>query len=725
MAGSTSFLGVSAGGLAEESTSAQARAFWKQASEAVQDFGGKAVAQLPKQGLFASRFEEVTPMVEAARQLSTAFGGYRPALAATVIRQPKVSVGRLVAAMLFPSLVGSLGASWEVYEKLYETLYGQSFTDLLRTARELGARPSPEGLVLVGATPELRAYLGRHLQTSAPVRVAGVSAPVDVVSLGGGPADTRGDETKGAGDARGLGATRRGVGGGGSRGGDGGGRGRSGSGSGPPSPPPRDRFLEGLFVDRVRLGDVVTLQARIALQASKSGRSAKLRAFESSTIGLTLHSPGFDLVEDTERLGDSRMIDIPREGDSDWVRFRLRAVKEGDHTVILTGYARGGYVGELRMPVSIEKETETGAGRTYRDAVEDRPEASGELTLQIKKTRELYTFQLIEGDDFGTPEDLPLRTTPTAAIEALIEKLNLFARGGHGHSGDYVRNALADQGFQLWDAFVPQPLKTVLWQRLPNIKCLYIRSNDDLVPWELLHPTDPENPEKSRGFLAEQFPIAHRPFGPPRTDRLRISDACYVLPHGAPQSAAEEIGAVREQIERSGGTTMGTFAAYRELNDVLEAGAFGLLHFACHNQNLGGDASTIQIALDGGPLEPSRLSRMKGRFAERAPLIFLNACRTTAERPLYVKPFGWATHFMHAGAGAFVGTSWEVRDTSAQRFAKTFYDQALGSGNGGLTLGDAFHAARTAIAKDTSDPTWLAYTLYGNLRATISTEASS
>jgi CHAT domain-containing protein len=71
---------------------------------------------------------------------------------------------------------------------------------------------------------------------------------------------------------------------------------------------------------------------------------------------------------------------------------------------------------------------------------------------------------------------------------------------------------------------------------------------------------------------------------------------------------------------------------------------------------------------------------------------------------------GWAKSFLTAGAGAFIGSLWEVRDSSAGHFAEEFYRSLLG----GVPLGYAMKQARTAIQNEPGDPTWLAYTLYGN-----------
>ena len=95
--------------------------------------------------------------------------------------------------------------------------------------------------------------------------------------------------------------------------------------------------------------------------------------------------------------------------------------------------------------------------------------------------------------------------------------------------------------------------------------------------------------------------------------------------------------------------------------------------------------------------------------------MFLNACRTDGQAPLYTTVEGWAASFLRAGAGAFIGSLWEVVDTSASTYAQEFYQAAIG----GDTLGEAARRARDAIRDNPGDPTWLAYTFYGDPAATV------
>ena len=116
----------------------------------------------------------------------------------------------------------------------------------------------------------------------------------------------------------------------------------------------------------------------------------------------------------------------------------------------------------------------------------------------------------------------------------------------------------------------------------------------------------------------------------------------------------------------------------------------------------------------GRQFEAVFLEARAGRFA--APSAFLNVYRTDGHAPLYARVEGWAASFLKAGAGAFIGSLWEVVDTSASTYAQELYRAALGD----PTLGQSARQAGDAIRDNPGDPTWLAYTLYGDPAATVS-----
>ena len=134
------------------------------------------------------------------------------------------------------------------------------------------------------------------------------------------------------------------------------------------------------------------------------------------------------------------------------------------------------------------------------------------------------------------------------------------------------------------------------------------------------------------------------------------------------------LAAAPAEIAALDGLLRGQGLAARHIGDLpslLQAfrrGDVGLLHFSCHNAFARGAPNASRILLGNQPFEPVFLEQHAGRFA--APLVFLNACRTDGQAPLYTTVEGWASSFLRAGAGAFIGSLWEVSDTSASTYAQ-------------------------------------------------------
>jgi CHAT domain len=274
-----------------------------------------------------------------------------------------------------------------------------------------------------------------------------------------------------------------------------------------------------------------------------------------------------------------------------------------------------------------------------------------------------------------------------------------------------VRNRIRSLGAQLWADVVPESIRRQFWDQAGRIKLFTVASDMDTVPWELLYPIDGDN---DNGFLVEQFPVVRRVFGQGRARHLPLKSAGFVVSPRSPANAMEEVDAVRARL--------GTHIEHDTVSTQLES-VIGLLkappsvlHFACHNKF--SDRAGSVISLGGGPLSPSDLApaKLSRSMAAVSPLVFINACRTAGEIPGLIQMMGWARQFMGAGAGAFVGSLWAIRSSSGLSFADAFYRAFVVDGQ---PLGAASHQARQAIAEDEGDPTWLAYTIYGNPAATI------
>ena len=484
-------------------------------------------------------------------------------------------------------------------------------------------------------------------------------------------------------------------------------------------PVPEQRFLQGRFPERVRLGEEVSLLVRLGLRPGER-LEAGLRPVRVPEAGLEIvlllvDSPGFTL-----RSPERTVVHVSPRQDSNWASFELQATREGVHTVQVEAFAGGTGLGGLPIQVSVDATTQTGPSMERSSPATEPAADPGEVSLLLSydADQHVYRYRLVDSGGYYSEEAASdrLLQPPGQAIEQLVTQLNALARGREAWGAATTKDWLKGQGIALWNSFIPQALQREFWQRQDQITQMTIISQGDPVPWELLYPFAPGG--RDAGFLVDQFPVVRRRYGPRPPGRLELGVADLVL------SRDHSLTAAPAELAALGGLLRDRGIAVRHIDDLpslllaFRRGDVGLLHFSCHNAFTHDTPNASRILLRDQSFEPVFLEQHAGRFA--APLVFLNACRTDGQAPLYTTVEGWASSFLRAGAGAFIGSLWEVSDISASMYAQAFYQAALG----GHTLGESARRAREAIRDNPGDPTWLAYALYGDPAATISTRAA-
>jgi len=342
----------------------------------------------------------------------------------------------------------------------------------------------------------------------------------------------------------------------------------------------------------------------------------------------------------------------------------------------------------------------------------------GEVTLQVNRESDVYSFQLTGASWYQRVLTQSLAADPTQVVERILSDLRAIARGESGFtSSRAVREHIRNLGTKLWSDIVPDAVRRQFWEQAQNISSFVIMSNLDTVPWELLHPVDQGRPDL--GFLAEHVPVVRRVYERTSAYDLPLPSSAYVIPPKSPSDAHTEVRDIRTVIgDRV--TDLGIVTRLDTLQELFSVPP-GLLHFSCHNRFSPETGSVVWM--DGGPVRPDDLEQCKRRLTMAAanPLIFFNACRTAGEIYGFTQMSGWASQFMAAGAGAFIGTLWPVRSATAREFATSFYKSIVRKG---VTLGEASLQARRAVSEDLEDPTWLAYTVYGSPAAKINSRTS-
>jgi hypothetical protein len=472
------------------------------------------------------------------------------------------------------------------------------------------------------------------------------------------------------------------------------------------------RYLSADFPARVPAGDVASLIVRIRLDPAQGGRVAPLKALNVPPQGMPLNivaqpSPG---LVPLDRL--DRQVVLPYDGDSEPVRFFFEARTLGLHRVNITVWAGGTFAGELTAEVSAEARVAATPRGAYTASLGRLEPTPGEATLQVRRAAGGYMFQLMTPHNLYPPVTESLAGDPAGAVERTIATLQSLASGRSGYSGPAAGLWLREAGVSLWNQMVPQVIKEQFWEQRSRIRSFNIATDQDIVPWELLYPLSPTEDE---GFLVEQFPVMRRVYGQQRVAAISLRPAAFVLARDAPAEAHAEVSVINQRLRAALGTGNGTLVdGVQSLLELINSGEAGLLHFACHNRfDVSGGGSSVAMA--DGDFTPMMLtSAATGHTLATGPLVFLNACRSAGAVYEYTRSMGWASGFMAAGAGAFVGTLWAVPSQPAREFAEAFYAACLD----GAPLGQAVKIARAAIRRP-GDPTWLAYTAYGDPDATV------
>lgn len=274
-----------------------------------------------------------------------------------------------------------------------------------------------------------------------------------------------------------------------------------------------------------------------------------------------------------------------------------------------------------------------------------------------------------------------------------------------------VRDWLVGRGALLSEELLPNKLRHLLWNLRASVHTVLIVSDEVWIPWELLRFQNPTSPE-SGFFLVEAFGVTRWLLGVTPTLELPLRRIALVAPRdsGLPNVVAE-----REWIKALHGPNREVIdipALFAEVHEALASGKFEGFHFAGHGIDLGGGRRRWSILLeDSEQLDYEHLYGPAKQLGKGRPLIFLNACHSGRGVTSLTGMGGLASGFLRAGAGAFIGSYWELKDSQARLFAEDLYKNLLS----GMEVGEAARNARLALRdRFPQDHGWLAYTVFAH-----------
>ncbi|CAN7767980.1 caspase family protein [Mesorhizobium sp. LjNodule214] len=541
--------------------------------------------------------------------------------------------------------------------------------------------------------------------------------------------------------------------------------------------------------DEIIAGETVTVS--IALTEEQLSPEVKVKAAPGSSvtadgalamampagadawpIDIDLFATGFDLTDGGKW---SRQTTLYRQGDSDFVRFNLKArpiARDSKPSQFIARiYTAGRFLGSASRPVTIKRSqpaapsveatadtapamllVSTLPQSAVTGSVELGPTRTGDVpdldvTVLYDDPSGLGAGQIIihsphlagpVTDTFSTPPEMAAWLD--SEYHRLLQ-LGLSLRGATSLQQPAASSdpdaqkrfvTLAAEGFgdTLYRNYVPKAFKDVYWSLRDNSKLhsIQITSNSPTLPWELIRPQR-EGDASRDGFLGMSYRLAR--WAPRSTssqvdnplDRMAFTGVAAIAP-----SYVDKQSLRFQQVEIA---ALSKLAGYRRFDgDFVSFGKLvgevstGFIHFSGHgevNQPSSG-RPVFAIDLVDQALDPDTWRALvAGAHGKGNPFYFFNACDTGRSQMLGGFVQGWGPAVLAGGASGFIGGMWPLTDRAAADFSTDFYSGITGRlEHGPVYLAEVLATVRKRFY-ETGDPTYLAYTFYGNANLQVVT----
>jgi hypothetical protein len=485
------------------------------------------------------------------------------------------------------------------------------------------------------------------------------------------------------------------------------------------------RALEAEFPDRVRVDTVAWLLVYITSSAP-TGHGLGFQAAAGETIDVVVQPRARFALD-----GDDRgTLAVPASGESLPLQFKLKATDTGVGAIRVLAFMRGQPLGAI----SFEPVVEPAEAPHARSVTVTAPRASTALEASSPQLPDLTMFveEWQAGGDrqyrillsaldpalglnLSTYGPFSLRLDPGQFFADLFKEIDELPLDTPAQR-DAADRKVAAKGAYLSDELLPDELRQILWEVRDQVQSVIVQSEEPWIPWELCKLVGRDGDRVVEGpFLCEAFTITRWLPGVGFKRPLRLANLALVVPEdsGLPLALAERDYVM--SLKGAGREVTPVTATYASVQDAFAAGSYDGWHFTGHGAARDDNTDRSAILLAGGDtFTPESISGLAANVGVPHPVVFINACQAGRTGMALTGIGGWASRFVRAGAGAFIGAHWSVIDEPAFGFAREVYSRLLA----GVPIGRAVRDARLAI-RTPGDPTWLAYTVFADPLAVI------
>ena len=258
-----------------------------------------------------------------------------------------------------------------------------------------------------------------------------------------------------------------------------------------------------------------------------------------------------------------------------------------------------------------------------------------------------------------------------------------------------------------------------------KLHSIQITSNSPVLPWELVRPEAADGTPD--GFLGIDYRLAR--WAPRSTagqvdrplDRLAFTGVATVAPAYGNNLELPFQKVEVDALSKLAGFRLvdGDFVSFEKMVGEVST---GFIHFSGHGKvsDTGTGAPVFAIQLLDQALDPTTWRALTFAPHDKGnPFFFFNACDTGQARSLGGFVQGWGPAILASGASGFIGGMWPLTDRTAASFSTSFYGGISDRlKDGPVYLAEVLQGVRRQFY-ETGDPTYLAYTFYGNANLQI------
>lgn len=431
---------------------------------------------------------------------------------------------------------------------------------------------------------------------------------------------------------------------------------------------------------------------------------------------------------------DRREIYVPSPGNPVEARFKLIGSAEGPAEVLVEAWQSGVMLTSILLePVIIVDKPKLQF--TAKIGLFASPRIDDYVVLRIYEVRNSGEMRLkFIADGRNPPLNIDADSDNLGDVRQFIEdQYKTLERAMPARHTGYkkVEESLRAAGNELWTRVVPREVRENLWKYRDKISAIQVISEEPFIPWEIAVMSDVDQPMANDAPFLSERGLLRWVTRVPRPDpilKIGTGPLCYVAPDYPDESYKlpgrdDEVAALKTLFDAN------AVAVPPRADDVLRLlrspSGMQVLHFICHGETTTNASWNAELLLEGDtvegePFDPDTLGASRVRAQAKlsdtgsGPIVFLNACRVGRRGRGLSGMGGFAEAFLRPssqrGASVFIGPMWNVNDKTAAVFASEFYQKLL---QPGTPLVEAVKAARTK-AKELNNPTWLAYSVYGD-----------